>query len=313
MSDTTHGIRITRSIIGLGHGGDEKGAQGEKKAGAERGELARRAGKARVHASRGRWTSPRRIPRFGSCRQPSQSGTVDFLFALLATPTPLLLHNPIVPVDCCLTSRHPHLVAQARGLCSSMAAAAPPQPRAEMPAPSRGADLEAAATGRPPPPQKRQLQATDREYEKCACCRRKHLKVRYVRPGFPATTTCSAQPPLNCRRPPRLTRMQCLPTNRDWSKGEKCLDCSKRNCPCGPNEKAPKIRKTLAVGGEVQFGLAPSPSSLSHTPTRPIRASSLVSEGGVGLPFSCTPSQASLDSAIEEETSIYSWFVYPSP
>ena len=55
-------------------------------------------------------------------------------------------------------------------------------------------------------------------------------------------------------------RAQCLPTTRDWSKGERCYPCENKDEECGPNTRArkrprkaaPNIRPTDRV-------LAPSP------------------------------------------------------
>jgi hypothetical protein len=37
---------------------------------------------------------------------------------------------------------------------------------------------------------------------------------------------------------PDLTVVKCLPTGRDWSKGEKCNACERKKDQCGPNVRA---------------------------------------------------------------------------
>lgn len=75
---------------------------------------------------------------------------------------------------------------------------------------------------------------SEREMEKCDPCRRKRIKVSCDR----GTTV------------PQIYGMffiffgigpdgcQCLPTGRDWSKGERCNACERKNDQCGPNVRA---------------------------------------------------------------------------
>lgn len=54
---------------------------------------------------------------------------------------------------------------------------------------------------------------------------------------------------------------QCLPTSRDWTKGERCYRCETRGQACGPNRRAPKApRKAVPSVRPTDRVLAPSPS-----------------------------------------------------
>jgi len=57
-----------------------------------------------------------------------------------------------------------------------------------------------------------------------------------------------------------LTVPQCLPTTRDWSKGERCYPCENKDEDCGPNTRARKPRRKAAPNiRPTDRVLAPSP------------------------------------------------------
>lgn len=75
---------------------------------------------------------------------------------------------------------------------------------------------------------------SEREMEKCDPCRRKRIKVSYDRgmdvPRIYGMSFIFFGIGPNC--------CQCLPTERDWSKGVKCNACERKNDECGPNVRA---------------------------------------------------------------------------
>jgi hypothetical protein len=94
---------------------------------------------------------------------------------------------------------------------------------------------------------------SDRSMEKCEGCRSKRVKVSLNQASLLKHKAVRFLANIKFY----LTHAQCLPTIRDWSKGEKCYPCENKDEDCGPNTRARKpSRKAARPTDRV---LAPSP------------------------------------------------------
>jgi hypothetical protein len=116
---------------------------------------------------------------------------------------------------------------------------------------------------------KKRSYPVEREMEKCAACRRKKIKV--------SSRLCRSIASNMLQQPetPRVTtdRRQCLPINRDWSKGEKCTACIMQNDSCGPKIRADRLSRsritppTLLNERPLVPSHSPNPRPLELSPT----------------------------------------------
>jgi hypothetical protein len=124
-------------------------------------------------------------------------------------------------------------------------------------------------------------------------------------------------------------RRQCLPINRDWSKGEKCTACIMQNDSCGPKIRADRLSRSRITPPSplLERPLVPSGSSkprsleLSPTTASDAQRSCYAQSGGSTHDGSCkdtasncrsTDVATSDDSPAGQKTPIESKYVTPT-
>jgi hypothetical protein len=97
---------------------------------------------------------------------------------------------------------------------------------------------------------------SDRSMEKCEGCRSKRVKVSPNQASLPKAQAVHFLANIKFLS----DHAQCLPTTRDWSKGERCYPCENKDEDCGPNTRARKPRRKAAPNiRPADRLLAPSP------------------------------------------------------